>query len=137
MLGSERCARTLSDMATNRRIRRKQHRLALTDVLAAVSLSYPWRARLHESGLGVEHPVDAMDLDREIPSRVREAIRRQRLRYRAAWVPQAWTRGFEDYPEPEYLMFRVVAVEFPDIVAYSANGRASLLGRPWPYRQRT
>lgn len=121
-------------MASCRRIRRKQHRQALTDVLAAVSLSYPWRARLFEGGLGVEHPVDATSLDGEVPAAVRRAVARRRLRFRAAWVPHAWTRGFEEFPEPEYLMFRVAAVEFPQVVAYSANSRAAIYGRPRSHR---
>src|SRR5689334_20429521 len=117
-------------MATARRIRRKQHRLALTDVLAGISLSYPWRARLYEAGVGVEFVVDAHVLDADVPLAVRRAVARQRLRYRAAWVPHAWTSGFEEYADPEYVMFRVAAIEFPEVVAYSANSRATIYGRP-------
>ena len=77
-------------MAINRRIRRKLHRQALTDVLFGASVSYVWRARLYEAEL----LVDTSTLD-DVPSSVHDAVRRGHLRYRAARVPHEWTRGWQ------------------------------------------
>ena len=114
-------------MATNRRIRRKLHRQALTDVLFGASVSYVWRARLYEAGVGVELLVDASTLD-DVPSSVHDAVRRGHLRYRAARVPHEWTRGWAGYDA--YVMFRLRAEEFPDVVGFSANNPATIYGRP-------
>ena len=114
-------------MATSRRVRRKLHRQCLTDVLYGVSVSYVWRARLYEAGLGVELPVDASSLD-DVPVPVRDAVRRWGLRYRAARVPHEWTRGWQGYEA--YVMFRLRADEFPDVVGFSANNPATIYGRP-------
>ena len=113
-------------MATNRRIRRKLHRQALTDVLFGASVSYVWRARLYEAGVGVELLVDASTLD-DVP--------------RASTTPCAadtsdtephgcheWTRGWQAMTRT--VMFRLRAEEFPDVVGFSANNPATIYGRP-------
>jgi hypothetical protein len=105
-------------MATNRRIRRKRHRAALAEILYAISVSYVWRMRLYEAGRGVELVLNARTLD-DVPAAVLDTFRRHGLEYRAAWVPQSWTSGWEGYEH--CLMFRVAAAEFPGIVAFSAN----------------
>jgi hypothetical protein len=114
-------------MATSRRVRRKLHRQSLIDVLYGLSVSYIWRARFHEAGLGVELLVDATTLD-DVPPAVNHAVRQGHLRYRAARAPHEWTHGWRGYEG--YVMFRLRAEEFPGIVAFSANNPATIHGRP-------
>jgi hypothetical protein len=114
-------------VATSRRVRRKLHRQALTDVLYGLRVSYVWRARLYEAGAGVELLVDPSILD-DVPPPVQAAVRRGRLRYRTSRVPHEWTRGWGGCEA--YVMFRLRAEEFPDIVGFSATNPATIYGRP-------
>jgi len=114
-------------MATSRRIRRKLHRQVLTDVLFGVSVAYVWRARLYDACVGADLLVDASTLD-DVPSSVHDAVRRGHFRYRAARVPHEWTHGWQGYEA--YVMSRLRAEEFPDVVGFSANNPATIYGRP-------
>ena len=120
-------------MATRRRVRRKLHRRSLIDVLFGLSTSYVWRARIYEAGLGAELLVDGSTLD-DLPAPVLAAVRRGRLRYRAAWVPHAWTRGWQGYEDQ--IMFRLRAEEFPEVEAFSANNPEAIYGQPQRMRDR-
>jgi hypothetical protein len=111
----------------SRRISKKRHREFLIDVLAAISLSYVWRARLYEAGIGHEFLLTAETLD-DVPPETRALVRRYNLKYRGAWVPHAWTHGWED--TPGMIMFRVQAVAFPELVEFSANNPAAIYGQP-------
>ena len=119
-------------MATNRRIRRKRHRAALADVLYEISVSYVWRMRLYEAGCEVELTVNARTLG-DAPAWLLGRFRRQRLEYRAAWVPYSWTSGWEGYED--CLMFRVAAAEFPDVAAFSANNPETIYPPGHPLRE--
>lgn len=121
-------------MATSRRVRRKLHRQSLIDVLFGLSISYIWRARIYEAGLGVELLVDSSTLD-DLPTAVLAAVRRGRLRYRASWVPHEWTSGWQGYEDQ--VMFRLRAEEFPELEAFSANNPEAIYGRPSLMRDRT
>ena len=116
-------------MGQSRRISKKRHREYLIDVLAGVSLSYVWRARLYEAGIGREFVLTAQTFD-DVPTETRALMRRYGLRYRAAWVPHAWTKGWAD--KADMIMFRVQAAEFPELVEFSANNPATIYGKPWP-----
>jgi hypothetical protein len=122
----------LSAVATNRRIRRKRHRAALADVLYGISVSYVWRMRLYEAGCGVELAVNARTLD-DVPAWLLGMVRRHRLEYRAAWVPDSSTSGWEGYEG--YLMFRVAAAEFPNVATFSANNPETIYPPGHPLRE--
>ena len=115
-------------MGQSRRISKKRHREYLVDVLAGISLSYVWRARLYEAGMGHEFLLTAETLD-DVPPATRAVLRRYNLKDRAAWVPHAWTRGWDE--TPDMVMFRVQAVEFPALVEFSANNPAAIYGQPF------
>jgi hypothetical protein len=114
-------------MGQNRRISKKRHREYLVDVLADISMSHVWRARLYEAGIGQEFLLTGETLD-AVPPETRAVLRRYNLKYRAAWVPHAWTRGWDD--APSMIMFRVQAVAFPEVVEFSANNPDAIYGRP-------
>ncbi|WP_437996318.1 hypothetical protein WMF26_35230 [Sorangium sp. So ce185] len=102
----------------NKRTRKKLHKRHLELDVIDLSLVAFWRARLFETPVGNDLPLDGSHLE-GVPERFRKAIRRHRLEYDVARVPA--TEAEPWLSEGGLIVFRFRAREFPSVVRYSGN----------------
>jgi len=102
-----------------KRLRKKKHLLNLNDIVYSVSISSTWRKILFEDSSGGKFIIDKGNTNSFNKDLIRN-IRCNQLKYWVSVVPHSEAKGWEDWDS--YLTyFKFEALEFPKVVAFSAN----------------